>query len=108
MHYRTDQQPILQSPSIRITVKSAASRFIAKKLDPDRDTLLFIWGTSGAPENTGWQVSCCPMENLPEETLQTSLVTRLRKIKLIIPQHQRALDLDGKTLRCRRGALELE
>lgn len=108
MQYDTDQQPILKSPTVRITVKSAASKFLAKKLNPERDTLLFIWGTAGFPEKPGWQVSMCAMEDLPEETLQSSLVTKLRKIPLVIPQHQRAIDLDGKTLRCRRGALALE
>ena len=108
MQYVTDQQPILRQPTVRITVKSAASRYLAKKLNPERDTLLFVWGTAGAREQPGWQVSMCPMEDLPEETLQSSLVTKLRKIPLVIPQHQRAVDLDGKTLRCRRGILALE
>lgn len=107
MHYVTDQQPILRSPPVRITVKSAASRFITKKLKPERDTLLFVWGTSGLLDEPGWQVSACPMEDLPEDTLQTSLVTRLGDMPLVIPQQRRAADLDGRTLRCKRGALEL-
>ena len=108
MQYVTEQQPILRSPTVRITVKSAASRFIARKLNPDRDTLLFVWGTAGVPERPGWQVSMCAIDDLPEDTLQTSLVTKLSKFPLVIPQHRRAPDLDGKTLRCRRGALELD
>lgn len=107
MHFRTEQRPILRSPPVRITVKSTASRYIRKKLRPERDTLLFVWGTSGLLEEAGWQVSSCPMEDLPEDTLQTSLVTRLGDIPLVIPQSQRAADLDGRTLSYRKGLLAL-
>ena len=107
MHYVTEQQPILRSPPVRITVKSAASRYIKKKLKPQRDTLLFVWGTSGTRETAGWQVTACPMEDLPEDTLQTSLVTKLGDMPLVIPQQRHAPDLDGRTLRYKSGVLEL-
>ena len=108
MHYVTEQRPILQTPAVRITVKSTASRFIRKKMKPERDTLLFVWGIAGALNEPGWQVNSCLTEDLPEDTLQTSLVTRLHEISVVIPQQRRAPDLDGRTLRCKRGTLELE
>jgi len=84
--------------NIRLTVSSGAWEYLSAELDPNRDVLVFVWGTCGMRNVAAWSASVYPRDELPMEANQRVVQTKLGKVIVAIPQRQHLEKLDGRTL----------
>ena len=91
---------------IRLNVRSQAWDYLASELlDPDRDVLVFVWGTFGADSRADWSVGIFSRDDLPMTTTRRLVESKLGRFSVAIPQRQHMDKLDGRTLSVDSGEL---
>jgi len=105
---KTGQWDVTKSTAdVALTVKSSAWRYLAESVNSETEVLLVSWGSIEPTSQPQWLVSVCAKSAIPAKTLDSSLVTTIGEVSVVIPQKLRVSDLDGKTLRCDGGVLVL-
>lgn len=90
---------------IRLTVSSGAWEYLSSTLDPQKDVLVFVWGTCGLRNVAAWSASVYPRDELPMAANQRMVDTKLGKVAVAVPQRQHLKKLNGRTLSMRQQLL---
>ena len=96
MSYPTGAMCVTQS--VKLTVRSSAWEYLSSTLDPDRDVLVFVWGSSGFAASDGWSATVFPRDELPMVANRRLIETKLGKLSIAVPQRQHLEKLHGRTL----------
>jgi hypothetical protein len=95
-------QDIPDSPSVRLTVKTSAYRYLEGLRS--EDAVYFLWGVDGADSSSRW-VAFAFSERQYQISSKDPFVTQMCGVKVVVPEAQRIADLDGRTLTCQQGRL---
>jgi len=95
-------QDVPDSPSIRLTVNSAAHRYLESLKDDE--AVYFLWGVDGVDSSSRWIAFAYP-EHQYRVVTRNPLVTEVCGVKVVVPAGERAADLHGRSLTCERGRL---
>ncbi len=89
-----------------LRVKSSAYRYLMEHVDPQKNLLVFLWGSFGSDTHPHWIVSVSRRSTLPPNAVQQGHWGELLNgIPFVIVQPEHAPKLNGCTLVYEGGAL---
>ena len=105
--FATGQYPLTRRKGY-LTVKSSAMRYLADHVDPDDETLVFLWGSFGIDQEPHWLVSACSEASLPGEAQRQGVQGQLDEMSFVVVQSQHLPKLDGRSLVYENGVLAVK
>lgn len=90
---------------VRLTVRTSTWRYLEKWVDPDKESLLLVWGIFGDQPDACWTVNILPRDELPVSSDKRPLKSKINDYELVVLQPQHVQKLNGRSMLYEAGQL---